>query len=151
MFMLYFSITFVLDKYNTPYPMKIDYQLKQFIKGGKTGYIAVLSPKGKVATKLIVNKIKANLAVSGNMAEAVIGEYLNQVENALKEGYRVELGNLGVFSLGISSKFIENPKSMKAGSINLKRIKFTPNKKVMQRMKDEVSFKRSRGGASRFP
>ena len=124
--------------------MKIDYQLKQFTQRDKEGYIAVLSPKGKVSTNLIVDKVVANLAVSRHTVEAVIGEYMNQVENALKEGYRVDVGNFGCMSLGINSRLIDNPKQMKAGSITLKRIKFTPNKKIMERMREEVSFRRSK-------
>ena len=124
--------------------MKIDYQLKQFTQRDKEGYIAVLSPKGRITTNLIIDKVTSNLTVSRNIAEAVVSEYMNQVEDALKEGYRVDVGKFGTMSLGITSRFIENPKNIKAGSITLKRIKFTPNKKIMERMRDEVSFRRSK-------
>lgn len=64
------------------------------------------------------------------------------IEDELLKGNSVCLDGFGTFALSATcSKHVENPNDVRAESIAVKRVTFTPSKPLIKRMK-EAKFKR---------
>jgi DNA-binding protein, histone-like, putative len=92
--------------------------------------------RGTVSLSRLTKKMANETPLKQATLKAVIEELAHQVEEALMEGYHVNLGRLGTFSLSVeSNRLVESPKEIRAESVSIKRILFRPSAEMTKQVK----------------
>ncbi|MBN1182359.1 MAG: HU family DNA-binding protein [Bacteroidales bacterium] len=110
-----------------PVPYKIVRQCQPGIKGGgQWRYYARACSRKKIPLETLCKEIAKQSTLSPADVVAVITMFTNIVPEKLKDGYTVDLGSLGLFSLSIKSQGRETPENVTSHSISGVQINFRP-------------------------
>lgn len=107
----------------------------------KQGLIPKVVSKGTISVGDLAKNIAS--ATTFNKAEviAIISTLSDMVEKGLKDGYNVNLGELGTFSISAESRIVQHKDEIRAGSIKVKRIVHKPSREMARHLKN-ATFER---------
>ncbi len=101
----------------------------------KTGFYPQVVRKRTVSIKDLAEKMSKGKKMGAIEAEVNIKALLACIESELLEGNHVCLNDFGTFSLTAQCRDVNNPDEVRAESISVKRIVFTPSKGLKQNMR----------------
>lgn len=101
----------------------------------KTGFYPQVVRKRTVSIKDLAEKMSKGKKMGAIEAEVNIKALLACIESELLEGNHVCLNDFGTFSLTAECREVSNPDEVRAESISVKRIVFTPSKGLKQNMR----------------
>lgn len=118
-------------------------------KKGQTVYYAQPKTNQVMNHKAVVDHIVRETSLSaGDVSNALIS-LTNVVCEALKQGMRVDLADLGSLRLSVTSKMMDSPEQVTAKALNAPKIVFTPKQAMREEAaKVEVSIDHSRVSAA---
>jgi len=99
---------------------------------------------GKTSSKDITKRMAKSNTNSESQIKAVLDDFFNYMYEELAEGKSVHIEGLGDFQITLKSDVtIKHPEDVRAGSIKVDSIGFRPQKKVVDRLKNNVRFERT--------
>jgi len=109
----------------------------------KTGFYPQVVRSQTVDIEHLASQVAHGKRLNTIEIKANIELLLACIEDELLNGNNVCLDGFGTFALSAScNKHVENPNDVRAESISVKRVTFTPSKPLIKRMKG-AKFKRS--------
>lgn len=101
----------------------------------KTGFYPQVVRKSTVSIKDLAEKMSFGKRLGALEAEVYIRALLASIEFELLEGNSVCLNDFGTFSLTAECRDVTNPDEIRAESISVKRVVFTPSKALRGNMR----------------
>lgn len=98
--------------------------------------------KGTVSLKEIVETVSGRCTLSAADLHAAVTAIEQVVSENLANGFRVRLDGLGSFSLTLSSPEIDDPSKVRAQSVSIKSVVFSPEKAFVSHSQSK-GFERS--------
>ncbi|MCD7899707.1 MAG: HU family DNA-binding protein [Bacteroides sp.] len=119
--------------------MPIKYDLFQVNELSKTEgkYRARAVSSGKVTTEKLTEWIRQTSGISRAEAKGFIEVLTDSMLDFLADGYEVQLGGLGYFSVSVTSRLLDDPQEIRAESIRFNRLNFRAGKKARERLENE--------------
>lgn len=112
-------------------------------------YYPKLVSSGKITTEQLLRELSEYSAFNTGEAEGILCDLLHLVSKHVSEGYRVELGDFGVFSAKLKSAPITDPNNPRKAHIHFNGVQFAASKKFknetigrLERHKD-IRFRQS--------
>jgi predicted histone-like DNA-binding protein len=102
----------------------------------KTGYYPQVVRAGTIGIKKLCKQATHGTSLNAFEAEIALRMVLEQIEKELLNSHSVCLEGFGTFSLTAESRRVENPNSIRAESIKVKRITFISSRTIMNRIKN---------------
>lgn len=103
---------------------------------------------GHAGTDVLIRRIEKLSTMSGGDIRGVIYTLIDVVPELLEEGKKVEIGELGSFSVSISSTGSETEEEVSAANIRKAKILFSPGKKFKQMLNNLEYHKVPRNGGT---
>ncbi|CAD5258185.1 MULTISPECIES: HU family DNA-binding protein [unclassified Imperialibacter] len=103
--------------------------------GGQVKFYAGIYREREATLRELVKEISSRSTVTTADAMAVIENFLELVPKFLRNGRTVNLGQLGRFSINISSKGYETPEEVGNFSIRKSKVLFTPSNEMRDELK----------------
>lgn len=100
---------------------------------------ARLVPHGTIDMDKLSADVARSTAYSKGVVGGVICDLMGQIEEYLKAGYHVELGDMGYLSVSLKSRPVHEGEKLRAGSVHFKDINLRITKDARRRMQD-MSF-----------
>jgi predicted histone-like DNA-binding protein len=91
---------------------------------------------GEMTMEDLIKSIEKMAALTGAEIRGVMYSMVDAMENMLKRGYAVRLGELGSMRLSISSEGKETAEEVTASAIKGAKVLFTPGKSIKKLIKD---------------
>ena len=103
----------------------------------KTGkYHARVKTRGEVGLRDLAERISQISSLSIPDTVGVLEAFIQVIPEALLDGYRIKLGDFGIFTTTLSSEGAESPTSFKTSMIKKTNILFKPGKYIMKKIKN---------------
>lgn len=119
--------------------MAIQYRLTKMkdniSKDPKKGFYAQVVTKGTVDTHDLCKEIANRCSLTVADMKAAIEALTQAVEKNLLDGYNVNIGELGIFSLSAESKTVDDPDQIHGQSVKAKNVNFRPSLRLKETMK----------------
>lgn len=96
----------------------------------KAKYYAASVSKGIVGTKELAEEISRSCSLTQADIYAAIASLQRLIEKKLHEGYKVELEDIGIFSLSATSPGFDVPEACTPGKVKAGKICFLASKKL---------------------
>ena len=101
---------------------------------GKENMRARFVSKGTISTRKMTQWIEQTSGFNHGQAEGLITCLTDAILEYLEDGYEVQLGELGYFSISLTSRPVESKKELRSESVCFKGLKFRPAAKVRRRL-----------------
>lgn len=98
-------------------------------------YRARLVSKGTITTEKLIERIVEQTGFSKGDAQGMITSITDIVLNHLEDGYDVQLGGLGYFSVSLKSRVVEKKKDIHAQSVWFNRLNFRAGREALGRLR----------------
>lgn len=123
------------DLYETPDPNST---------GEKQPLHARIVPSGTLSKKEFLERVsRSSQTFNYNVIDAVVGIVIDELAEALSEGYVVELGELGHFSISLKCMHkVMNKKDIRAESITFDNVHLRTSKEFKRKIKREIELER---------
>jgi len=109
--------------------------------GGQYKYYARIAKRSRYSFRRLCNNIAMKSTFSeGDLTGAVVS-FVEEIAQLLKDGYTVELLDLGHFSLHVGSEGKDTPEAVTSRSIDEIKIHFRPSV-MMKKMIQNTKFKK---------
>ncbi|MEQ9102146.1 MAG: HU family DNA-binding protein [Imperialibacter sp.] len=105
------------------------------VGGGQIKFYAGIYREREATLRELVKEISSRSTVTTADAMAVIENFLELIPKFLRNGRTVNLGQLGRFSVNISSKGYETPEEVGNYSIVKSKVLFTPSDEMRDELK----------------
>lgn len=102
----------------------------------KTGYFPQVVRAETVGIKELCKRATYGTTLNAFEAEIAVRMVLEQIEEELLNSHSVCLDGFGTFSLTAESRRVEDPDSIRAESIKVKRVAFVSSRTLMKRIKN---------------
>jgi predicted histone-like DNA-binding protein len=106
------------------------------VGGGQKKYYASSHMPGEMTMDDLIKAIEKMGALTKAEIHGVMYSMVDAMENMLKRGYAVRLGDLGSMRLSISSEGKDTAEEVSAASIRGAKVLFTPGKNIKKLIKD---------------
>lgn len=93
-------------------------------------------PKGTITQEEFLDRVNKFTGISRSMLAGAMQSFQNELRDLLSNGWIVELGDIGFFSVSLQGPPVMNKKDVHAQSIRLKNVNF----RVSRRFKKEVGW-----------
>lgn len=122
------------DLYETPDPNST---------GEKQPLHARLVPNGTYSEKEFVERVARHQPFPRNIIEGVLGAVLDELAESLADGYIVELGELGHFSISLKCNHkVMNKKDIRAESIRFDNVHLRTSNTFKKKIRKEMELER---------
>jgi len=121
------------------YHYKATFRKKPGTQEGK--YYAQIKSIGKIEVQELANEIGALTALNSTDVKSVIDAFIQVIPQHLTRGFRVNLGELGSFSVTARSEGQKSPDLVTANCINHVRPRFLVGKSLRKAIED-IKFER---------
>lgn len=91
----------------------------------------------------ICHEVAKNNILSETQIKATAQEIINVVMRRLSDGENVHLNGLGEFQITLSCPRTRHPEEIRAGSIDVKSVKYKPSRKLVSGLKRNTTFERT--------
>lgn len=105
---------------------------------------ARIVPSGTFSKKEFLERVsRSSQTFNYNVIDAVVGIVIDELAEALSEGYVVELGELGHFSISLKCTHkVMNKKDIRAESITFDNVHLRTSKEFKRKIKREIELER---------
>lgn len=105
---------------------------------------ARIVPSGTFSKKEFLERVsRSSQTFNYNVIDAVVGIVIDELAEALSEGYVVELGELGHFSISLKCTHkVMNKKDIRAESISFDNVHLRTSKEFKRKIKREIELER---------
>ncbi len=126
-----------------------DFWKKPVKKGEKDENVLIprMVSKGTISTDSLIRYIADTSTFSSADLRGALEATMNALVFYLRHGYIVEVGDLGFFSLKLSSRPVTNPKEIHAQSVSVANVNFRSSAKLKQKVSN-ISLERAPRGFS---
>ncbi|MCD7977066.1 MAG: DNA-binding protein [Tannerellaceae bacterium] len=100
---------------------------------------------GTVTTGELYRNISDGTTFQQGELEGAMNALIDEMVFQLRNGYQVQLGKLGYFSLGLTSRPVTDPSTIHAQSVSFKSVNFRPSAWMKDQFKS-VTLKRAASG-----
>ena len=122
------------DLYETPDPNST---------GEKQPLHARIVPNGTYSKKEFIERVSRHQPFPYNIIEGVLGAVVDELAEALADGYIVELGELGHFSISLKCTHkVMNKKEIRAESIRFDNVHLRTSKEFKKKVHREIELER---------
>ena len=122
------------DLYETPDPNDT---------GEKQPLHARIIPSGTYSKKDFIERVSRHQPFPHNIIEGVLGAVVDELAEALADGYIVELGELGHFSISLKCTHkVMTKKEIRAESIRFDNVHLRTSKEFKKKIKREIELER---------
>ena len=123
------------DLYETPDPANT---------GEQKPLHARIVPSGTYSKKEFLERVsRSSQTFNYNVIDAVVGVVIDELAEALSEGYTVELGELGYFSISLKCTHkVMNNREIRAESICFDNVHLRTSKEFKRKIKREIELER---------
>ena len=119
--------------------MAIQYRLTKMkdniSRNPKTGFYAQVVTKGTVDTQELCKDIANRCSLTVADMKAALEALTQTVEKKLLDGYNVNIGDLGIYSVSAESNTVEEPEKIHGQSVKVKNVNFRPSVRLKESMK----------------
>jgi predicted histone-like DNA-binding protein len=112
--------------------------------GGKLRYCAAPSNRTLIEFEDVSREISKVSSFSRGDIHGVLSSFVELIIDHIQLGASVRLGDLGIFSISISSDMKDSPEEVNSDCIRELRLNFRPSVEIKDELK-RVSFVRDRG------
>jgi predicted histone-like DNA-binding protein len=102
-------------------------------------YYAVPVYIGDISLKRISTEIALSSSLSAGDVYNVLSNFTTSLPKYLKDGFKLHLGDFGIFKASFSSEGMDDPKQITSAHIRNKKILYTPSKDIKAQM-DDMQF-----------
>ena len=92
--------------------------------------------KGTITTHKLASWIQQISGFNHGQSKGLLMCLTDTILDYLEDGYEVQLGELGYFSILVTGRPVKNKKELRAESVRFKRLLFRPSKKTRDRLKN---------------
>lgn len=110
----------------------------------KKGYYPQIVRSNTIDTEMLAMIIAKEKRFNAIEIKGTIELMLAVIETELLKGNNICLEGFGTFALSAKSRKVDDPSELRAESISVKRVTFTPSKPLIQRMKS-AKFVKAKG------
>lgn len=121
------------DLYETP-------DIKQ--TGEKQPLHPRLVPKGTVDQDEFLDRVHKFTGISRSLLSGAMEAFQNEMKDLLADGWIVEMGDMGYFSVSLQGPPVMDKKEVRAASVKLKNITFRPSKQFKRKVGDKMRLER---------
>lgn len=122
------------DLYETP-------DIKQ--TGEKQPLHPRIVPKGTIDQNEFLDRVHKFTGISRSLLAGAMQSFQNELKDLLANGWIVELGEIGYFSLSLQGPPVMNKKDVRAQSIKLKNINYLPTKQFKREVGYDLRLERT--------
>lgn len=122
------------DLYETPNPEKT---------GEKKPLHPRIVPKGTIDQKEFLDRVHLFTGMSRSMLSGALESFQNELYDLLADGWNVELGELGFFSVSLQGPPIMEKKEVHSQSIRFKGINFRASKEFKKAVHQKIHLERA--------
>lgn len=115
---------------------------------GQQVYYAKQVDHQKLPLSVIVERISASTSLATSDVHAAIIALSEVVHQELSQGRSVDLGQLGLFKVGISAKMMDRPEEVTAATLRTPRVRFFPKDGMRQAARAVLLSVQKRGQLS---
>lgn len=114
-------------------------------------YRAHAVSRGKITTEKLIKHIAEVNGFTNGIAKGVLISLEDAIINYLSDGYDVQLGEIGYFSVSVTSRLVKDKRDLRAESVSFKKLNFRLNnvtrRKLQYVRKEKVDFSKTRSSA----
>lgn len=114
--------------------IKYDFFEVNELNNTKGKYRARAVSNGKITTGKLAQWIRQTSGVSEAEAKGFIDILTDAVLDFIKDGYEVQVGDLGYFSASVTSRLVDNPNDIRAESIRFNRLNYRAGIEVKKKI-----------------
>ena len=122
------------DLYETP-------DIKQ--TGEKQPLHPRIVPKGTIGQDEFLDRVHKFTGISRSLLAGAMQSFQNELKDLLANGWIVELGEIGYFSVSLQGPPVMHKKDVRAQSIKLKNINYLPTKQVKREVGYDMRLERT--------
>ena len=122
------------DLYETP-------DIKQ--TGEKQPLHPRIVPKGTIGQDEFLDRVHKFTGISGSLLAGAMQSFQNELKDLLANGWIVELGEIGYFSVSLQGPPVMHKKDVRAQSIKLKNINYLPTKQFKREVGYDMRLERT--------
>ena len=122
------------DLYETP-------DIKQ--TGEKQPLHPRIVPKGTIGQDEFLDRVHKFTGISRSLLAGAMQSFQNELKDLLANGWIVELGEIGYFSVSLQGPPVMNKKDVRAQSIKLKNINYLPTKQFKREVGYDMRLERT--------
>lgn len=122
------------DLYETP-------DIKQ--TGEKQPLHPRIVPKGTIGQDEFLDRVHKFTGISRSLLAGVMQSFQNELKDLLANGWIVELGEIGYFSVSLQGPPVMHKKDVRAQSIKLKNINYLPTKQFKREVGYDMRLERT--------
>ncbi len=113
------------------------------IQGRNNPFMLALVPSGTYSKKDFIERVSRHQPFPHNIIEGVLGAVVDELAEALADGYIVELGELGHFSISLKCTHkVMTKKEIRAESIRFDNVHLRTSKEFKKKIKREIELER---------
>ena len=101
----------------------------------KAGYYPQVVRRRTIRMRELSEMVSTNTPLGRMEVEASLRMVIDRIERELFEGNHVCFDEFGTFSLTAECRYVESPDEIRAESVKVKRVVFSPSKTLATRMK----------------
>ena len=122
--------------------MSAQYDLVKVPTGSNEEKEELLYPRivssGTIDTETLIERISQSSTFTPGDLKGALQEFTHSLTEYLKDGYTVELGEIGYFSPSIKGRGVKNKKDIRSTSITFKSVNFRANKKLRRNLRGDL-------------
>ena len=122
------------DLYETP-------DIKQ--TGEKQPLHPRIVPKGTIGQDEFLDRVHKFTGISRSLLAGAMQSFQNELKDLLANGWIVELGEIGYFSVSLQGPPVMHKKDVRAQSIKLKNINYLPTKQFKREVGNDMRLERT--------
>ena len=126
--------------------MALNYRITKrknnIINPEETQYIMQAVSKGVIDLDKVCYDISHQCTLTESDVVGVIKALGNKLQDALEQGYTVDLGDIGRFKLGINGTAKPNPKLLSKKSIQKFTLNYQPSKRMKIKLKKSIPIEK---------
>lgn len=122
------------DLYETP-------DIKQ--TGEKQPLHPRIVPKGTIGQDEFLDRVHKFTGISRSLLAGAMQSFQNELKDLLANGWIVELGEIGYFSVSLQGPPVMHKKDVRAQSIKLKNINYLPTKQIKREVGYDMRLERT--------
>lgn len=122
------------DLYETP-------DIKQ--TGEKQPLHPRIVPKGTIGQDEFLDRVHKFTGISRSLLAGAMQSFQNELKDLLANGWIVELGEIGYFSVSLQGPPVMHKKDVRAQSIKLKNINYLPTKQFKREVRYDMRLERT--------
>lgn len=106
-------------------------------------FIPALSPKGLSVQDEFLDRVHKFTGISRSLLAGAMQSFQNELKDLLANGWIVELGEIGYFSVSLQGPPVMHKKDVRAQSIKLKNINYLPTKQFKREVGYDMRLERT--------